>query len=108
MTKKYFTISEVSAQLNANPSLIRFWEKEFSTVLKPLKNKNGERRYREKDIDKLNYIHRLIKEKGYSLRGAKKFMASWHKVGKHNPTDIASNLCTVKKFLIKLRNELQN
>lgn len=106
MAKKYFTISEVSTQLNTKPSLIRFWEKEFNTILKPLKNKNGERRYREKDIDKLNYIYRLIREKGYSLRGAKQFMANRHKLGEYDPVDIASNLHTIKKFLTKLRDEL--
>lgn len=53
-----------------NTSLIRFWEKEFPQ-LKPKKNKKGNRLFTVKDIEKLNSIYFLVKEKGFTLDGAK-------------------------------------
>jgi DNA-binding transcriptional MerR regulator len=68
--KLYYTIGEVSKAFKVNPSLIRFWEKEFE-VLKPKKNSKGTRRYSSVDIENFQTIHHLVKEKGYTLEGAK-------------------------------------
>src|SRR6218665_4124453 len=68
--KLHYTIGEVSAMLGEAPSLIRFWEKEF-TQLKPHKTEKGTRKYSQKDIELLRLIHHLVKEKGYTLEGAK-------------------------------------
>ena len=68
--KLYYTIGEVSKAFKVNPSLIRFWEKEFE-VLKPKKNSKGTRRYSSIDIENFQTIHHLVKEKGYTLEGAK-------------------------------------
>jgi DNA-binding transcriptional MerR regulator len=70
LTKLYYSIGEVADMFEVNTSLIRFWEKEFSQ-LKPKKNKKGNRLFTVKDIDKLNAIYILVKEKGFTLDGAK-------------------------------------
>ncbi len=68
--KLYYSIGEVAATFKVNTSLIRFWEKEFD-VLKPKKNKKGNRMFTERDMRYLHMIFNLVKEKGYTLQGAK-------------------------------------
>ncbi|HQQ13536.1 MAG TPA: MerR family transcriptional regulator [Bacteroidales bacterium] len=68
--KVYYHIGEVAEKFNVNTSLIRFWEKEFD-VLRPHKNKKGNRMFTEKDMRNLHIIFHLVKEKGYTLQGAK-------------------------------------
>jgi DNA-binding transcriptional MerR regulator len=69
--KLYYSIGEVAELFQVNTSLIRFWEKEF-TVLKPKKNKKGNRMFTVKDIANIEQIYILVKERGYTLDGAKK------------------------------------
>ena len=71
LTKLYYSIGEVAEMFNVNTSLIRFWEKEF-TVLKPKKNKKGNRLFTVKDIQNLDKIYDLVKNKGFTLDGAKR------------------------------------
>ena len=68
--KLYYSISEVSDMFEVNASTIRFWEKEFD-ILKPTKNKKGNRLFTQKDIENLRLIVHYVKEKGYTLNGAK-------------------------------------
>ena len=104
-TKKlFYQIGEVASELNVNVSLIRFWEKEFD-IIKPKKNKKGNRQFSQKDFDNLKIIHFLVKEKGYTLEGAKKKI-------KENKEDIIDNLNIVRhlkeirKFLVDLKEQL--
>ena len=71
LTKLYYTIGEVADLFSVNTSLIRFWEKEFPFI-KPKKNKKGNRLFTPKEIVKIDRIYRLVKEKGYTLEGARK------------------------------------
>ena len=75
LTKLYYSIGEVAEIFNVNTSLIRFWEKEFSTI-KLKKNKKGNRLFTPKDILKIDNIYHLVKTLGYTLDGAKKGMKS--------------------------------
>ena len=68
--KIYYTIGEVAELFEVNQSLIRFWEKEFD-ILKPQKNKKGNRLFTKNDLDNLRLIYHLVKERGYTLQGAK-------------------------------------
>ena len=68
--KLYYSISEVSEMFEINASTIRFWEKEFE-VLKPTKNKKGNRLFTQKDIDLIKQIVELVKQKGFTIQGAK-------------------------------------
>ena len=69
--KIYYSIGEVAVMFDVNKSLIRFWEKEFN-IIKPKKNKKGNRYFTEKDINNFKIIFHLVKERGYTLDGAKK------------------------------------
>ena len=69
-TKIYFSIGEVSEMFQVNASLLRFWEKEFPQ-LQPRKNTRGNRMYSKKDIELFTQIHQLVREKGFTLEGAK-------------------------------------
>ena len=71
--KIYYAIGEVAAMFQVNTSLIRFWENEFS-VLRPRKNKKGNRLFTERDIRYLHMIYHLVKKKGYTLNGAKEVL----------------------------------
>jgi len=69
--KIYHSIGEVADLFQVNKSLIRFWEKEFS-IIKPKKNKKGNRYFTNKDIKNFEIIFHLVKERGFTLDGAKK------------------------------------
>jgi hypothetical protein len=101
--KKYFTIGDVAEILNEAPSLIRFWEKEF-TQLKPNKTEKGTRKYTQKDIELIQYIHYLVKQKGYTLEGAKEALRNDKKTA--NKAELIAKLNEVRDFLIQLKQQL--
>jgi DNA-binding transcriptional MerR regulator len=72
--KLYYTIGEVALMLQVRPSLIRFWEQEFPH-LRPKTNKKGDRRYKQADIASLKQVYTLVREKGYTLQGARDYIA---------------------------------
>jgi len=72
-SKSYYPISEVALMFNVNISLLRFWEKEFD-VLKPRKNRKGDRLFRPEDVKMLKLIYFLLREKKYTIEGAKVFI----------------------------------
>jgi len=102
--KRYYKIGEVAKAFSVNTSLIRFWENEFA-VLKPKKNKKGNRLFTQEDLKNLQLIYFLVKEKGFTLEGAKKKL-------KENPDKIVSNhkiilrLEEIKNELIQIKNQL--
>jgi hypothetical protein len=65
--KLYYSIGEVAEQFNVAPSLIRFWESEFE-IIKPKKNRKGNRQFTREDIDNVRTIYHLVKEKGFTLQ----------------------------------------
>tara|TARA_Y100000768_G_scaffold258706_1_gene196779 strand:+ start:909 stop:1235 length:327 start_codon:yes stop_codon:yes gene_type:complete len=71
--KRYYSIGEVSKAFNVNPSLLRFWEKEFDEI-KPKKKESGTRKYTPENIKILKLIYHLVKEKGLTISGAKKHL----------------------------------
>jgi len=104
ITKRYYTIGEVAAQLNVTPSLIRFWESEFD-IIKPKKNRKGNRIFTPADIDNIRLIYHLVKERGYTLQGAKDLI-------RHSPQDIKERMALIdslkslRSFLVEIRNQL--
>ena len=85
-------------------SLIRFWEKEFD-ILNPKKNKKGNRLFTPKDIKNIQIIHHLLKDRGFTLTGAKKKLTE-NKTDTIDNIKIVSHLKDIKGFLVKLREEL--
>ncbi|MEN7546721.1 MerR family transcriptional regulator [Rapidithrix thailandica] len=101
--KKYYSIGEVAEQFDVAPSLIRFWESQFD-MIRPKKNKNGVRQYTRGDIEKLQTIYHLVKEKGYTLQGAKELLRSKPQV--ENKIEMINSLKKVKAFLEDLQKSL--
>ena len=101
--KRYYGIGEVSSMFKVNVSLIRFWENEFD-ILKPKKNGKGDRLFRPEDIKNLQLIHLLLREKKYSIAGAKDFL----KKNKKNEEAFAviESLKKTKAFLLELKANL--
>lgn len=93
--KLYFTIGEVARMFDVNTSHIRFWSKEFE-VIKPATNKKGNRLYTQSDIDNFKKIYHLVKEKGFTLKGAKvELKVEKHKQPKlfnHENTKVSDSL----------------
>ena len=102
--KLFYSIGEVAELFEVNPSLIRYWEKEFH-ILKPQKNSKGNRQYTSRDLDTLRIIYHLVKERGYTLEGARdKLRRNRGEVEKN--VEIADTLVRVKDFLLEIRKEL--
>ena len=76
MEKLYWTIGEVAGLLGENVSAVRFWTNSFPELLKPVRTAKGDRRYTADDIETLRQIRFLLKDKGYSLEGAKQQFAA--------------------------------
>ncbi len=102
--KRYYSIGEVATAFAVKTSLIRFWENEF-TILKPKKNKKGNRLFTASDIQNLKLIYHLVKEKGFTLDGARKKMKE-NPEGIKDKHEIISNLENIKQELINIKNQL--
>ena len=102
--KKYFSIGEVADMFNVATSLIRYWEGEFD-IIRPKKDKKGNRRFTKEDIGKIRLVFHLVKEKGYTLQGAQEII----KKDLHMAADKAamvSKLYQIKGFLMEIRDNL--
>ncbi len=102
--KRYYGIGEVARAFHVNASLIRFWEKEFD-VLKPKKNAKGNRKFTPEDIKNLQLIYHLVKERGFTLEGAKIHLKE-DKLKTLSNFDIIQKLERVKAELIKIKDQL--
>lgn len=102
--KRYYAIGEVAKAFGVNTSLIRFWEKEFD-VLKPKKNAKGNRKFTPDDIKNLKFIYHLVKERGFTLEGAKTHLKEEKKEALSN-FEIVSKLEDIKNQLIKIKQHL--
>jgi|TARA_B110000881_G_C18512783_1_gene483190 DNA-binding transcriptional MerR regulator len=99
ITKLYYSIGEVAKIFEVNSSLIRFWESEFD-ILKPKKNKKGNRLFTQKDLAYLKIIYDLVKEKGHTLEGAKRALK--------DDRNALLEKQELKDRLIKIRSQLVN
>ncbi|MBT8327888.1 MAG: MerR family transcriptional regulator [Bacteroidia bacterium] len=102
--KLYHSISEVSDHFNVAPSLLRYWESEFSTI-KPKRNAKGTRFYTEKDIKEIGRIFLLVKEKGFTLQGAKNRIKK-NKPKVNSDLQVIEKLENIKEFLTMLKHNL--
>ncbi len=102
--KRYYNIGEVAEAFSVNTSLIRFWEKEFD-VLQPKKNAKGNRKFTPEDIKNLELIYHLVKERGFTLEGAKIHLKE-NKQQTYDRVEIIRKLETVKSELLKIKEQL--
>lgn len=104
INKLYYSIGEVARMFDVNTSLIRFWEKEFE-ILQPRKNKKGNRLFTQEDLENLKIIYHLVKEKGYTLQGAKEHLKS-NKGTESERQKVLDSLQKLRSFLVELKEEL--
>jgi DNA-binding transcriptional MerR regulator len=105
LTKKlYYPIGEVAGWFNVNTSLIRYWEKEFKQ-LQPRKTRKGDRLFRAQDIEFLKQIYFLLREKKYSIDGAKTYLKN-NKEKANKDLSLLTNLKDIRNFLVSLKASL--
>ena len=102
--KRYYGIGEVARAFDVNTSLIRFWEKEFD-VLQPKKNAKGNRKFTPSDIQNLELIYHLVKERGFTLEGAKLHLKE-NRQKSLETYEIIRKMEWVKAELIKIKEQL--
>ncbi len=102
--KLYYSIGEVANLFQVKTSLIRYWEKEFE-IIKPKKNKKGNRLFTPEDIDNFHLIFHLVKERGMTLKGAKKKLKE-NKQGAEQNFDIIKSLEEIKQQLLEVKEIL--
>ncbi|MBT1705198.1 MerR family transcriptional regulator [Chryseosolibacter indicus] len=102
--KLYYSIGEVAELFNVAPSLIRFWESEFD-IIKPKKNRKGNRQFTKEDIENVRTIYHLVKEKGFTLQGAKEMLRNDTQAVR-DKMEMLESLRKVRSFLIELRDNL--
>ncbi len=101
--KLYYSIGEVSKAFNVNTSLIRYWEQEFP-IIKPKKNKKGNRYFTPEDIENFKIIYHLVKEKGYTLDGARIALTTNNRISE--TISLIDRLEFVKAELLRLKDSL--
>lgn len=102
--KVFYTIGEVAELFEVNASLIRYWEKEFDCI-RPQRNKKGNRLFTRHDVENLKIIYHLVKERGYTLQGAREKLRRNRDDVVHK-ADIIESLNRVKEFLKELKAQL--
>ncbi|WP_026464591.1 MerR family transcriptional regulator [Adhaeribacter aquaticus] len=102
--KQYYSIGEVAAMFEVAPSLIRFWETEFE-VLRPKKSKKGNRLFTPKDIENLRIVYHLVKERGFTIQGAREVLKN-KGVQTKDKFEIIQSLEKVREFLIGIKNQI--
>ncbi len=101
--KSYYSIGDVAGMFKLNASLIRFWENEFD-ILKPKKNSKGDRHFRPEDVKNLKLIYHLLRERKYTIEGAKEFLKS--NKSAVQKFELISSLRNLKSFLLELKTSL--
>jgi DNA-binding transcriptional MerR regulator len=103
--KMFYSMGEVSEMLDVKPSLVRYWEGQFE-VLKPKKNKKGNRLFSPEDVEMLKMIYHLVKERGMTLEGAKKSLKQ-NKKAISRDSELLERLQRVRSLLEEVREDLK-
>jgi DNA-binding transcriptional MerR regulator len=102
--KLFYTIGEVADMFGVNTSLIRYWEKEFD-IIKPQRNKKGNRLFTKKDVENFYIIFHLVKERGLTLEGAKRKMHD-NREDTINNFEVVKSLESIKQMLLEVKEML--
>jgi DNA-binding transcriptional MerR regulator len=102
--KIYYSIGEVAEMFNVAPSLIRFWESEFE-IIQPKKNRKGNRQFTKEDIENVRTIYHLVKEKGFTLQGAKEMLKNDTQAVK-DKMEVIDSLRRIRQFMAEIRDRL--
>ena len=103
--KVYYTMGEVAEMFDVKPSLLRYWEQEFSDALKPHRNKKGNRLYKPQDVDNIKVIYHLLKERKMKIEVARKYLKE-NPRGADRDTEIMERLMSIRALLVEIKNDL--
>jgi DNA-binding transcriptional MerR regulator len=103
--KLYYTVRDIATMLSENESLIRFWNKEFSDALKPHRNKRGVRYFSKEEVDIYKKIYFLVKERGYTIAGAREQLKN-STIETDENFEVINTLKTIRSFLVELKDEI--
>ncbi len=103
--KLYYTVSDIATMLSENESLIRFWNKEFSEVLKPHRNKRGVRYFSKEEVEIYKKIYFLVRERGYTISGAREQLKN-STIETDENFEVINTLKTIRAFLVELKDEI--
>jgi len=105
--KLYYSMGEVAEMFDVNQSLLRHWESQFP-ILRPKRNKKGNRLFTPQDVEHLKQIYHLVKECGMTLEGAKRAMRG-QRAGKGVSRDVElmERLQRIRALLVEVREELK-
>ena len=101
--KQYYAIGEVSQMFRVNASLLRFWESEFD-IIKPRKNRKGDRHFRPVDIKNLKLIYDLLRRRKLTIEGAKDFLK--HNKKSQERFEMIQSMQKIKLFLLEIKASL--
>jgi DNA-binding transcriptional MerR regulator len=102
--KRYYRIGEIAKAFNVNASLLRFWEKEFKEI-QPRKKEGGARKYTPDDVNTIQKIYHLLKEKGLTIEGAKRQL-KLKNLNEDSSLELIQKLEQLKSDLVQLRENL--
>lgn len=102
--KLYYSMGEITEMFDVEPSVIRYWCKQFS-CLKPKRNAKGNRMFTPQDVERLKRIHHLLKEKRMTIEGAQKAMSKRNIAAEENDSDMAllEQLQNLRAMLVEMR-----
>ncbi len=103
--KYYFSMGEVCEMFDVAPSLVRYWHSEFPEI-RPLKNKKGNRLFRPQDVETIKLIYHLLKERGFTIQGAKDYLKSQKKISKGD-FELIESLRKIRAQLVEFKELLK-
>ena len=103
--KLYYSIGEVAGIFGVTETLLRYWEKEFPTVIAPRKTGRNIRQYTKEDIEQVRLVYHLVKEKGMTLQGARQVLKG-NKAAAVQTTEVVNRLKSIREELISIKNEI--
>lgn len=104
LNKQYYGIGEVAEMFHVNASLIRYWENEFD-ILKPKKNRKGDRLFRPDDIRNLQMIYHLLRERKFTIEGVRKKIKEDRKITEQR-FEMVQSLQKIRRFLVQLKEQI--
>jgi DNA-binding transcriptional MerR regulator len=107
--KVYYSIGEIARHFGVSTSLIRYWEDEFPHIT-PRKNGKGDRRYNKTDVEKVSQIYELIKEKGFTIKGAQAYLVESKEKSSKNAAgniSVKDRLLKIRAFLLEMKSALE-
>ena len=102
--KIYYSMGEVAEMFDVNPSLLRYWEQEFD-ILKPHRNKKGNRLFTPKDVDNIRIIYHLLKERKMKIEVARKYIRDYRKEVDRD-AEITEHLMNIRAILLEIKHYL--